>query len=726
MKYLDLIQLDIEKFNQEQENKRNDFINKYGKKELNNIMWSEKHHELKSERTVDYSLSETQVEQLRQNGVITKNTNKGFGRNLIDLYSNDMPVFISTDSILFALHKFYDDWLKYKEETELIKQLSSICKNIIDLIQKLDCGSNKMLSILETYFMIPYIICNLDRLPNNESISNEFTSIFKPDELKLNDKDINDDKYIVVNSSKYFDYEKLDELAQYHGYDSFDGHDYHLKKVNYAYHHFNNPHTKTEIKFKYGDRKLFDDLIQKIFSQQDIKLTFGDTEINLNGSMFKPRGHYTESLELQKYFIAFNWFFNFQIKDDFILMTLISKLTESTLDQFIKFEQFINQIIGKSDGYTLTSFLKIVNNVIPTFENLSETINYIFENKTIINDYCKINCISKNTITKFGDVDKTSESIWFCLIGKGISVDNQVIQDLVDKDDVDNRKFPSVLDIVYTIFKNDQAKNIIHNKKNEQNTKYLNKLDQVLDKYEISDDSLYSKELEILRELSNFHNSFPFNTDLWKQKQVITQTAHYSEIRHDNVLYLQESFGFCMQCEHPDILIEPSLGTWKKMLEYIHMMKKLNNDKNHFNKIINSFEVILNKFIEFTEKLINEKPQDETLIKELKEIVAEFHGSGTTYTGWYPKLFKDFEKDGLNPCFEVSSLFTGVDDERGDGGIVHLGTGPVKLMYVNYNDTIYIGPTYSAYEFVTPYNVRLSDEEWNKTFDQYAKYEITL
>jgi len=63
--------------------------------------------------------------------------------------------------------------------------------------------------------------------------------------------------------------------------------------------------------------------------------------------------------------------------------------------------------------------------------------------------------------------------------------------------------------------------------------------------------------------------------------------------------------------------------------------------------------------------------------------------------------------------------------KHGPGGIVHLGTGPCKLMYLLTTDhvtnepKIMVGPTYSAYEVITDYNTRLNDEEW-KT--EYVKH----
>lgn len=100
-------------------------------------------------------------------------------------------------------------------------------------------------------------------------------------------------------------------------------------------------------------------------------------------------------------------------------------------------------------------------------------------------------------------------------------------------------------------------------------------------------------------------------------------------------------------------------------------------------------------------------------------------GSGNPeYDGWYIKLFK-YQEDAFNFKPEVSSMFTGVDDERGPGGIIHLGIGETQMMYLLVKDyitgenKIFLGPVYSSYEFKTDYNTRLNDDDWKQTYKSY-------
>lgn len=69
---------------------------------------------------------------------------------------------------------------------------------------------------------------------------------------------------------------------------------------------------------------------------------------------------------------------------------------------------------------------------------------------------------------------------------------------------------------------------------------------------------------------------------------------------------------------------------------------------------------------------------------------------------------------------EVSTYFSAIDDDRGPGSVSHLGTGLPRLMYLHTNGKVFIGPTYTTYEFLTKENERLNDEEWKEKHKNYT------
>lgn len=176
-------------------------------------------------------------------------------------------------------------------------------------------------------------------------------------------------------------------------------------------------------------------------------------------------------------------------------------------------------------------------------------------------------------------------------------------------------------------------------------------------------------------------------------------------------------------CEYPDIMIEPVPTFWNEFIVLIDMIKSVCDDDN-YNKIFDGYKIMLNKFIIFNNNFMDGKI-DGKLNTELKNIIRTSPGSGEpSYDGWYSKLYKN-EKDITKYKPIISSMFTGVPDIRGPGGIVHLATGRAQLMYIIVSNKVYIGPVYSSYEFISE-TKRYNDQEWKTSINNYKNLDFNL
>ena len=97
---------------------------------------------------IKYDLTGPEINQLKKNHfVVTERLSfKSFGEALHDIYNNDLPVFVTTDAILHALHASYDKVLMDIELKILIPNLSSFLDALYDsfpqLISKYDSNEN--------------------------------------------------------------------------------------------------------------------------------------------------------------------------------------------------------------------------------------------------------------------------------------------------------------------------------------------------------------------------------------------------------------------------------------------------------------------------------------------------------------------------------------------------------------------------------------------------------
>ncbi|KAJ0395107.1 hypothetical protein P43SY_004659 [Pythium insidiosum] len=138
-KFFDRFNLDINKFNADQEKKKNEFIEKNGDDAWWDIMFSNKHHDLKSRRSVDYRLNKEEHERLRSNGVVvlSRLAHESFGDAYYSIYNNDLPLFVTADSILHAWHRSFDDILIETETQFVMWKLLTVLRTSIKTIHDL-------------------------------------------------------------------------------------------------------------------------------------------------------------------------------------------------------------------------------------------------------------------------------------------------------------------------------------------------------------------------------------------------------------------------------------------------------------------------------------------------------------------------------------------------------------------------------------------------------------
>ncbi|AYV77698.1 MAG: DUF3160 domain-containing protein [Edafosvirus sp.] len=744
IKFMDLVQKDIVAFTAEQKVKQEEYKKTYGDEAFMKIMYyNQYHHPLKAQRNVSYNLTEDEKKELCSKGFLMKETHdKTFEQVYLSLYNNDMPVVITSDSVLSAFHKYYDNWLKQLESDKLINKMNMLCNDIANSLEKVEVKTEyatKVLKFIEIVVNVPRVLLNLSQLipATTTKIKYDFNNVVSKEELDLKKYQREDMNYKDYDNylKKIFDEEeklgftlkriewndpKLQIIQKYYGVEKNHYWFHTSPKINTHYHQFECADCYVKPLLKYNTIEEFDKIVMAIIKNEDIKLSFdSETITNITGTMFKPCGHYNKSFELQKYFMAFKWLsmFTFNltkiIKNGVEILPLNSLALCLTLTKFVKsdmiaeFSNIIETIMGAPSGYTVSSFASLIN-------------------KHLTMDDIDLLCEKKFTESLYHKIEPELKYNEVSIISQGVSIDYTVLDNMVDlKFHLDDgttpmRKYPSIRDILSTLFNNKSA--VLPEC---DYTKQIEKVSKICDDYKFND-SIYDHELKMLRALCADQEKmktigwWPFGTDSWNKKLANTQTGHYSEVRHDNVLYVKEYRGCMDSCEYPDLLVEPVPTFWNEFLSLIIKMQTLNG-KDH---MLENFENACHNIIEYLQCQLEGKPINHTLIEKIKSIAHyEHRGSGgPTYGGWYCDLLE--KPYTFKP--EVSTIFTGVPDDRDAGGIIHLGTGPIRLLYVlsrNPHDgetKVFLGPVYSSYEFKTPYTVRHNDEEWAK---EYAKYK---
>lgn len=307
------------------------------------------------------------------------------------------------------------------------------------------------------------------------------------------------------------------------------------------------------------------------------------------------------------------------------------------------------------------------------------------------------------------------------------------------------RRIPSSLDVAFAALGNNQiVPELVDRMTNREGRQFRDGLNYqhhlaavktVVDQQNpaIWEQNIYLNWLATLRELSTptTEAKYPeaMRTKAWAMKTLNTQLASWTQLRHDTILYAKQSYTGGTRCFYPAGFVEPRPEFWERFERMVQLAAKQINQTSFpgSSRQIQERQV---EFLEnFAEKLAilkdiatKELAQQELSQAEtqfLRDIVEIDGGSGGPYyRGWYPSLFYEEPKDSNSWDAIVADVHTDVPDPVfGDpGAVLHQGVGNVDLLMIAVDNgedkMVYAGPVLSHYEFEMPGVVRKSDSEW--------------
>jgi hypothetical protein len=244
--------------------------------------------------------------------------------------------------------------------------------------------------------------------------------------------------------------------------------------------------------------------------------------------------------------------------------------------------------------------------------------------------------------------------------------------------------------------------------------------------------NLYNVWLDSLRTLpadlsSEEHLPETMRTEAWQRKQLQTQLASWTELRHNTVLYAKQSYTSSAKCEYPTGYVEPYPETYARIKFFAEEAARRIEAAN-FSFGSDKNPEVQRRQVEFLKQMADTLGRLEKLAR--KELAAEpfsnddqawlkkvidIRGGGSgmpTYTGWYCQLFYS----GKWRCAEWDPTIVDVHTDPDSQSVLEEGVGNCNFLVVavdNESDrTIYVGPAYSYYEFRQPAGNRLTDQSW--------------
>jgi hypothetical protein len=689
----------------------------------------------KGYRWYDFRLNDAELAVLRRNGFVVSErlATENFSETFYRLWNDDLPVFISTDALLQAWHRSYDNMLIELEHFWLYYTIGEIINGMAGQIATAQAEAAGG--------------------PLEQSV-------------------LDGDYFLAVARSLY---------------------------------------SNTVVRSVLNQDARVQATLDAINREGLECFTFFDQERMVDFSQFKPRGHYEESDRLRHYFRTVMWLgrTDFRIAGPatdcmgeelsasrrqlgaaIVLGRLLSLANQ--FENWQNFERTIETFVGLTDSMTFAQLAHL------TEAAGIRTLRDVTSAETLAALQAEIEAGTLGVQNIGGDVfiaplggGQVRLPRSFTVCGQKFVLDSwalsQVVYDRILRSDggAVHRRVPSAFDVAFGVLKNDHIvpdlvariedqtaiSSTDHTMRWRDGFEYQHNLAAVRNVIEMQDptiwqNNIYLSWLGALRELSGptTRAEFPeaMRTRAWALRTLNTQLASWTQLRHDTLLYVKQSYTFGGTCEYPDGFVEPQPGFWRALermaLRTSEMLAALPGGEIPYRptrwetpypidlgRIRTNQVRFLTNFAAKTaqlkviaeQELRNEPLSADQLrfIDSLMQIGYTNYAHVRVYDGWYPSLYyryaypleSSWDYEFFDPIdfgatkydALVADVHTDSPDPMGTGdpgGVLHQAVGKVNLLYVaverGERRTMYAGPVLSHYEFETPFPRRLTDTDW--------------
>jgi len=395
----------------------------------------------------------------------------------------------------------------------------------------------------------------------------------------------------------------------------------------------------------------------------------------------------------------------------------------------------IEFLVGESDNLAPVEFTSVCQSLeINDASQLLDTIQLKkLQTKLLSDEKYGQKILSSLLETNPYSSEPTPLPVSFLLMGQRFIVDSYIFSNLVyDRIIYEDKKMmrmmPNPLDAMFVLGNN----NALPLLKDELDTyKYASQittLRHLVDQYDETfwNKSLYNVWLNSIRTLHQPVNpvNLPYfmQTTAWQQEKLNTQLASWAQLRHDNLLYAKQSYTGMVGCSYPHSYVEPYPEFYRSIAQYSKEASSFFSTLGDLNKIRNireyfvNLEMIMNKFEVLATKELNREQFSKDEEDFLKSMIGKPGECGGT-VGWYYSLLYGTQNNKL----DIADVHTQPTDEFGNmiGKVLHVGTGLFNLGVFfapspsdNFTPMAFVGPVQSYYEYPTLGFDRLTDQRW--------------
>jgi hypothetical protein len=254
--------------------------------------------------------------------------------------------------------------------------------------------------------------------------------------------------------------------------------------------------------------------------------------------------------------------------------------------------------------------------------------------------------------------------------------------------------------------------------------------------------SSYTAWIHALGSLVNitYGDNYPefMRTSVWQDEKLNTALGSWAQLRHDTILYAKQTYIPATLCSYPEAFVEPNPTFYTRMQKLaeqtINAVNLLppTNVPNIVNDSLQTLKDASQKFEVISTKEMNNEPLTQQEIDFIKQSVW-MCGSGGPI-GWYiDTIHAVAEMANAMSILETPVIADVATFPPGDihypPQILHVGVGKINALVVLFPKTdgtlvAAVGPVFTYYEFALEGTTRLNDEQWKQmlTWDNRTAY----
>lgn len=587
-----------------------------------------------------------------------------------DLYAGHLPVLITTDSVLFALHKSYDMMLRKFEENVLIGAMTDILEKVHARVSAMQTESSdplfqEALSDVDLYYTVARSLLT--------------GSVIEP--------------VFEANAAK-----RDELLGQIEALDpvliELFGRAYPCAGPGCAY---------DFSQFKPRGHYTLTEELKQYFKAM---IWMGRTEIVLT--------------KFHREFLV----------SEIMRRTLVDA---NVMGKWAGVDEVIQTFVGKSDNLTPAQFVTFMEQQgSPSWETMlspeaAAPLMATLEASDLGDQRILSQIIAVNPM----NTEPTVLPPVFLFMGQRFVIDSYVFSNVVYdriyyQGTPQERYMPSPLDAMFVLGFQEALPPLTSELDTYHYAGNLNVMREMVDAYDQGfwGESMYNVWLDAIRVVSGDHTDAKYpeavRTREYAQKLMNTGLASWAELRHDTILYVKQSYTG-VACDYPDGYVEPFPEFFRKIATFAAssrtMLGELPAEVNWGTEMISAYftnmESAANTLAAIAEKQLAQEPRLPEETKFIKELVQDESMCGSTpFSGWYASLFFD----ATDTTFDFEPTIADVHTDPNSTNVLHVGTGYANAMVLVVNTTCglrtYVGPVSSYYEHLEGGFNRLTDEDW--------------